>query len=154
MINIYEIKFKTIVEFEPTQEQVVEDGVEVDREESQYEETFGMFHVGSYTISEAMLKGMEFLGDGLGENEYEIVDIHLLENVNVINFPEEECPFCGVEDAAEDDILRFKCSCGHDVVVKETGWKEIDCPECGTLINRDRVIGTHGNYILLDIKGD
>lgn len=152
LVNIYEIKFKTIVELNSKEED--DEVLEGEESEPEFEETFGLFHVGSYQLSDALLKGMEFLDEGLGEESYEIIDIHLLEHVNVINFPEEECPFCGVEDAGEDDILRFKCGCGGDIVVKETGWKEINCPHCGILINRDRVVGSHGNYILLDIKGE
>ena len=148
MISVYEIKFRTVIEFSMEQD---DEDIEMEPESKVQ---VGIFHLGCECLTDAVLKAIEFLDGWMEDNEYEIMGVELCDHINLVNFPEEECPFCDVEGAAEDDILRFKCWCGQDIVVKETGWKEIECPECGKEIPRDRLIGGHGNYILLDIKGE
>jgi predicted RNA-binding Zn-ribbon protein involved in translation (DUF1610 family) len=152
-MNLYEVKFSTIIEVEADDDSDIGSIEGAEPEFEQYEKT-DKFHICARWISDAFLDAMKFLDGGIGEGEYEIISISKMEDIFMVNYPEEECPFCGVEEAGEDDILKFKCWCGKDIVVKETGWKEINCPECGKEIPRDRLVGSRGNYILLDIDKD
>lgn len=152
MINVYEVKFRAEVEIDEESEvgNIITMNNDMDDDEN-IRIQYGMFHLGCEYLTEAMIKAIEFLDMGIGEGGYELLGVEILDDIHLVNFPEEECPFCAVEDAGEDDIIRFQCKCGHDIVVKETGWKFINCPDCNVEIPRDRVMGTHGNYILLDI---
>jgi len=85
----------------------------------------------------------------IGKDEYEIAGILAREDINLVNY-ECQCAVCRTERASEEDKIEFNCSCGYPIKLIDDFDKYI-CPNCGRLVLRDRVIGSAGNYILLDI---
>jgi hypothetical protein len=108
----------------------------------------GLFHVGAYSLLQATLLAQEN-GDTIFD-EMEILSIKEMEEINLINWQEDECPYCAAEDAAPEDILEFDCTCGAKIKVADNGWEHIDCFTCGKIIDRNHVIGSNGKYILIE----
>ena len=75
-----------------------------------------------------------------------------IQQLNIVNWPVEASPFVDIEDAASEDILNFKCAyCNIDIKVLD-GWNSIVCPGCKKVIERDKVIGSNGKYIMIKTK--
>lgn len=114
-------------------------------------------HFGADNIAEALEEAIEFLNKNLEEENFTIDSVTAMEGVDVVNWPGEDgecdCPFCRAERIPDEDTLKFECSCGSNIKVADD-WDEIHCRNCHRTIYRDRVIGSNGNYTLIDIGGE
>ena len=133
---------------------VVEDGEEETEEETMVGRVDGHFDIGSDSLANAFLEGSEYLDNAVGEDDYEITGVVEREDINVVNWPGDnedcQCDSCRTERAAPEDRISFSCSCGYDIIII-TDFKDFQCPNCKKVISRDRVIGSNGNYVLLNI---
>jgi hypothetical protein len=106
------------------------------------------FHVGEYNLFNATVIAQEesiaMFPDGV-----ELISIKEIEEMNILNWPEEDCPYCAAEDCAPEDIVEFTCSCGKQQTVAD-GWKFLECRDCGKVIDRNHIIGSNGKYILIE----
>jgi len=111
-----------------------------------------VFHVASNSIADAIVIAEDYILDKLEDHNYDIIKVEDIVEINIVNFPGENnrIPFLQVAHAAPEDIIKFNCSCGHNIEVVD-GWKEITCPKCLEIIPRDRIIGGSGKYIFLTI---
>ncbi len=169
MIKIYEVQIKYEVEDDMKKEIIKnnpdefpefinENGViDVDDlkpdESPEFPPLEGTFHVGEYNLLNATVIAQEE-SERLFSDGVDIISIKELEEMNLVNWPEDECPYCAAEDAAPDYILEFVCSCGDNIRVADNGWKHIECLKCGKIIDRTHVIGSNGKYILIDAGED
>jgi len=110
--------------------------------------TEGLFHVGAYNLTSAAIIAQEE-GNPIFD-DMEVLSIKEMEEINLVNWQEDECPYCAAEDAAPEDILEFDCICKTKIRVADNGWEYIECHECGRIIDRSHVIGSNGNYTLID----
>jgi hypothetical protein len=111
----------------------------------------GTFHIGEYNFFNATIVAEEKSND-MFPNGVELISVIELEEINICNWPEEECPYCAADEAAPEDVLEFTCTCGEEIRVADNGWKNIECLKCGKVINRNDLIGSHGNYTLVDVN--
>ena len=117
----------------------------------------GEFFIGSNKLTEAYLLAEEYIQKvypDLEEDDYDIIAVNEIENLNVINWPEEEefCPFCEADTAPPEDVLEFDCiDCQTSIRVVD-GWDTIDCPQCSYEIHRDRIVGSNGKYLMIRTK--
>jgi hypothetical protein len=113
----------------------------------------GTFHIGEYDFLNATIIAKE-KSNQMFQNGVEIISVLELEEMNICNWPEEECPYCAADEAAPEDVLEFTCTCGEEIRVADNGWKNIECLSCGKIINRNDLIGSHGNYTLVDVGNE
>jgi len=149
-MRIYEIKYRCFVEFSE------EELEELDLQEGAMHEMQDSFHLGADCLPDALVAGMEYLDETIGEGEWDLIHTKELDGVNVINWPNEstecDCVFCKAqkEETSLEDTLQFQCGCGFDIRVMAEGWENIKCPSCRKEIARDMVKGILGHYFLID----
>jgi len=87
--------------------------------------------------------------------QYELNGVKEIQGMDILNWPEEECQCvgCRTERAAEEDKLRFVHHCGEEISVVYDGWETINCPKCHEEIYRDKIVGSNGHYIYINING-
>jgi hypothetical protein len=146
-LRIYEIKYRCFVK--PTEEEMLE----YDLESDAIREVQDIFHLGAFNLLEAVGLSIDHLEEIFEENEYDIISTTELAGVNVINWAGENdgCPICQAKDAPPEDTIDFLCTCGKTIKVMNEGWESVQCHDCSKEIYRDRIIGSNGHYILLDI---
>jgi predicted RNA-binding Zn-ribbon protein involved in translation (DUF1610 family) len=146
MIKIFQIDFSREVEIPPDD---IEGLTEIEIEERTEVGTgYSNFHLGCERIEDALRLGSFYLEKEFEKDEYKIVSVTELEEIQIMNWPNFLNPF-DVEDAPKEDVIDFRCSCGKEIKILD-GWKTIDCPYCGKEIDRNSIIGDNGNYLLLD----
>jgi len=161
LIKIYEVEIKYELDDKDKRNAIKDnidqfpefEGVDIENLSSEQLPYFppieGTFHVGEYNLFNATLIAQEesinIFPDGV-----ELISVKELEEMNLVNWPEEDCPYCDAEDAAPEDIVEFTCSCGKQQIVADNGWKFLECRDCGKIIDRTHVIGSNGKYILID----
>jgi hypothetical protein len=159
-MNIYSVKFWFNVNFD-SEGNIVE---ELDEEEMVGEENDdiesriadGKFEIGAGNLAQALLNSIEYLDKNIGKDNYNISSVSVCEDINIINWPGEneecQCVYCRTERAADEDKLIFSCNkCGCEIKIIDGGWDEISCPHCNEEIHRDRIIGSNGNYLIINI---
>lgn len=146
MIKLYEIKVAV--------ELSEEDMNKLKREAEEFDEPLNLstpiavFHLGGYSLLEVASITEEKCKDNFSEG-YSVLSIEEMASINILNWEEDECPYCAAEEAPLDDIIEFECSCGASLRVADT-WKFLECKECGREIDRTHVIGSGGKYLLVD----
>ena len=156
MVKIYTVKIK--FDFIPPP-RLDEEGVEIEEDIQVIE---GDFQVGADSLPEAMEAAFEHLDANMGETEYEMVSLSLVENMGIVNWPGEggecNCPICKANTCAVEDLLVFTCShCEEEVRLSDGEWNECPCPFCGIIIGRDQIISIgKGKYMMIapKMKGD
>jgi predicted RNA-binding Zn-ribbon protein involved in translation (DUF1610 family) len=149
-LNIYRVEFWIRIELDENGELITEPE---DDQETISRDIEGGFDLGSPNLANAYIMATQYLNKSVGEDEYEITSVSLRSDVEVMNWPggdECQCPSCRTERAAEEDKICFRCSCGYEIkIIDDFG--EINCPKCNKFITRDKIIGSNGNYILLNL---
>ena len=147
-MRIYEIKYRCFVEVSE------DERIEYDLEDDAIREVQDCFHLGASNLIDAVSLSLDHLDELFGEDAYDIISTVELPGVNVVNWPgdeETDCPICKAKDAPPDDTISFLCSCGKEIKIMNDGWVMARCHDCSREIFRDRIIGSNGHYILLDI---
>ena len=151
-MRVYNIKFKFPVTINIEEE--LEDDFE--GEDNSYEDIgIAEFQVAAGKLQEAYTVADEYIKftfEDLEEDDWEIIEVSEIQQLNIVNWPVEASPFVDIEDAASEDILNFKCAyCNIDIKVLD-GWNSIVCPGCKKVIERDKVIGSNVKYIMIKTK--
>ena len=161
MIKVYEVQIRYEIDDENKKDAIKNnidqfpefDGVDIDALKSEELPYFplleGTFHIGEYNLFDATAIAQEE-SNNMFHDGVELVSIKELEEMNIVNWPEDECPYCAADDAAPEDVLEFTCTCGAKIRVADNGWEHIECLSCDKIIDRNRVIGSNGKYILIE----
>ena len=142
-MNLYEVNVKLYEEdFEEEEESNNESD---ENEEGEFREISIFFHVLADCLSCAFLEADRYLSPKLEDVNYEVVSIIKQENLRIVNFPNES-----------NEELQFRCAyCKKDIILPGNEWSEMECPECGSRILRDRVITLqNGQLLMISTKED
>lgn len=153
-MKIYNVSAKIYIEdSNDAEEDSYEEDVEVYDEEE--DDMILFFQIGAQSLSESYLIADKYLDDAFKDqkSKYEITGVNEISDLNIVNWPEEDCPFCDAETAPPEDVISFDCKCGYNIKVVD-GWKQISCPSCDKDIFRNSIIGENGKYIMIGIKED
>jgi len=134
--------------------------LEEEIDEEDLEETVAnVIHVGAEDFFDATRIAMEILSEFFeSEEDYEIRSVKEMYGINVVNWAGEnepcDCPYCKAERMADEDLMHFDCPiCKNIVKVADGEWEDIQCRECGTTIQRDRIIDIgRGKYKVIIIN--
>lgn len=141
-MKLYQVKFRTEVEI-----------FNEETDEPQNVEIIMDFHLGAMDMGSALEEGIIYLESLVAEDKlvgYEITEI-VDTNFWIVNWEKhEENDFEVTSETPPEDVMKFQCKCGHEIVVKE-GWNRLLCSECGGSIERNRVVGSKGKFIFIDI---
>lgn len=151
-MNIYRVRFWTTIQVD-SEGLALAEGVDEDLAiRKRLDESF---ELGAESLGGAFIEASEFLDEELGESDYEIISVILLEDIHIINWPGDgepcACASCRTERAAEEDKVSFVHSCGGEIKVVSDGWDSMLCPRCGGVILRDRLVGSGRALTFLDI---
>jgi hypothetical protein len=139
----------------------LEEKIDVDEMEIDDEDNDNHFQVGATDLAKAYLEAQDYLEmifeDDEAIEDWDITGVNLID-LDIVNWPgdnEEDCQclHCRTERAAPEDRLKFTHVCGQEVEIVADGWEQISCenPKCHDQIYRDRIIGSNGNYLYLNI---
>jgi len=114
MIKIYEVQIKYNLDDKEKKETIKNnidqfpefkdfEDVDIDNLNSEQLPYFpsleGIFHVGEYNLFNATIIAKEESTNIFPEGA-ELISIKEIEEINIVNWPEDECPYCAAEDAA------------------------------------------------------
>lgn len=156
-MNVFKVSLRIYMELPIESDEDDDDlGVGEESEDTEIIPVDAFLHVGANNIFSATEEAMKHLESSSEGMDYEITGITLVDSLTIVNWPGEEkecnCVFCKAEKSAPEDVMEFSCSCGQDIRVVD-GWDSINCPSCKREITRDKLVGSYGKWILINIKG-
>jgi len=114
---------------------------------------FEAIKTGAEAARDASITAYRSLGK-IYKDSFEVNAVAEQIGANIINWGECDCVFCRVETASPEEVMKFNCTCGKEIVVMNEEWGAIQCPECDKVIMRDKVIDLpNNNFKFIDIPG-
>jgi hypothetical protein len=161
-MKVYNVKFITEI-MNIMNEEELENISPEGLEEIEGQERIMTFSICAHDFEEANEIAHYFIQDMIGEDsEYTLEGVSpILDESGEILFisnwgmnldneeHDDNCPYCAVDACPPDEIMRFKCVCGHDIIVADNGWKEIICnsEDCNNKILREDVVLIKGRWV-------
>lgn len=116
------------------------------------------FQVGAINLPQAYVEAESYLEEIFDEDEvvdsWDITGINVMD-LDIVNWPNDgaecQCLTCRTERAAPEDRLNFEHDCSEKIEIVADGWSEFTCPKCGKQIYRDRIVGSNGHYLYINI---
>ena len=146
---LYEIQFSKKVD-ETEEAEILGDGIELSEEESLV--GYGNFYMGAPDWDTANDRAKDFLLKFLEGKPYEIIKVEARQDIWIANWgePDEcDCPYCAVATTPQEDIMKFACSCGEELIVADNGWESLPCKniDCDNTISRKDIKEVNGKWI-------
>lgn len=139
-----------------------EDNVSIDDGGNFYHTIQNSVFVGAINFQRASASAEKALLN-IFDDGYEINGISEIIGTNIVNWGESDaekcdCVFCRTKHASPEDIMTFNCSCKEEITVMNEQWGAIQCPKCGKVIMRDKIIDLPGGLFTFinipNIEGD